>query len=177
MKKNIITVCIIVLVVVAFGFFSKETNQPTIGKPQTATASDGRPLYSLSEQKITTQDFMVSGSYLVFSGRDTRELYFNRHEDGVAVFFNSENKEESFSNKVLLALSPGFDKKEIEDFLKKDTDIVRVEFFDAVGVVSLEFENPYVAYIKHLEYFEYDVFISSNLDFTVTTMHNEDIGI
>lgn len=177
MKRIILFILCILLLMWVFGVFSKNAPSATLGKPSEEMTPDGRDLFSLEEQKDEFSDFVLGGEYIVMVGQDSKTLRFTNYNGERAVFLNEQNKEESFSNKVLLVLNNEFEKKDVEDFFKKDKKVEDFEFFDSVGVASVTFKNPYTAYIKHLEYFENELFVSSELDFNVSTMQNVEIGI
>lgn len=177
MRKIIVFIGFALLLLWIFGIFSKKDSGAILGKPVQDITFDGRELFSLEEQKEENQDFVSGGMYLVLAGNDTKELRFLSYKDGLAVFLNSQNQEESFSSNVLVSFSEDSNVKDIENFFKKDKNVKDFELFDSVRTASVTFENPYQAYIKHLEYSENDLFTSVGLDFTVSAMQNVDIAL
>lgn len=177
MKKIIIILTLILLVLFIFRIFSRDNTGASIGKPAEKTTTDGRELFVLEEQDLAVQDFRAGGMYLVRSGNSMQEFRFVRYEDGMPVFVNPQGQEEAFSNNILLSISSDVDMEEVESFLKGDGDVLEYNILSLVRTVSVSFESPYTAYLKHLEYGELDLFTSVGLDFTVSTMHNENIGI
>lgn len=176
MKKIILIISLVMLVFIFIRGIRSDDSGATIGKPSSDTMSDGRELFPLHSQ-VEVQDFIAGGMYLVRSGNTMQEFRFVRYENGAPFFVNPQGQEEAFSNNVLLSVSSDVDMEEVESFLKGDRDVLEYDILSLVRTVSVSFESPYTAYLKHLEYGELDLFTSVGLDFTVSTMHNEDIGI
>ena len=181
MKKILLFVGIIAILGVAIVVSQKKENtNARIGAPEQAQTDDGRPLYTLSEKQESLQDFVLGASYIFGSLQSPEQWVFEGYKDDIsglfAVFSDGENNARIFGSTLLISVSSD-NEKESRKIFEKDDSVQSFEFLPQTGIFVLHHDRPFHTYLGYLRYLDNPLFDLVSLDFEVTTMQDEGIGI